>query len=181
MAEKFSREKGQIHFVTQRFGQPSDRPVVSSAPWDRPEGHASACSGRTEVRPSAREPVLDRKWEQRDHDQGDATRTSHRIPHFGGWRSVLFIYGPYSGGSGAAAKNRSGQAGIFGALLFEKSKKVGFVFSTVKNQPNSQISIADKRLTANEKTLFEQNASGKCQKCEYLTLLTVFARDKCCD
>jgi hypothetical protein len=60
-------------------------------------------------------------------------------------------------------------------------RKLESPFSGVKNQPNSQISIDDKRLTANEKTLFEQNASSKCQKCEYLTLLRTFARDKCCD
>jgi len=53
--------------------------------------------------------------------------------------------------------------------------------SEVKNCADSQISIAGKRLTLSEKTLFEQNASGKCQNCEYLTLLTTFARDKCCD
>jgi len=53
--------------------------------------------------------------------------------------------------------------------------------SEVKNHADSQISIAGKRLTLSEKTLFEQNASGKCQNCEYLTLLTTFARDKCCD
>jgi hypothetical protein len=51
----------------------------------------------------------------------------------------------------------------------------------VENRLVSQISIAGKRLTLSGKSLFEQNISGKCQNCEYLTLLTTFARDKCCD
>jgi hypothetical protein len=79
------------------------------------------------------------------------------------------------------SKIRGEEAGIFGAPWLEKSKKVGVVFSGVKNQPNSQISIADKHLKLSEKTLFEQNTSSKCQNCEYLTLLRTFARDKCCD
>ncbi|PYK45191.1 MAG: hypothetical protein DME46_05005 [Verrucomicrobia bacterium] len=70
---------------------------------------------------------------------------------------------------------------IFGAPLFEKLKKVGTAFLAVKIAPNSQISIVDKCLKLSRKTLFEQNASSKCQKCEYLTLLRTFARDKCCD
>jgi hypothetical protein len=85
------------------------------------------------------------------------------------------------GGFGAAAKNRSGEAGIFGALLLENLNKVVVAAPAVKNRTDSQISIAGKRLTLSEKTLFEQNTSGKCQNCEYLTLLTTFARDKCCD
>jgi hypothetical protein len=91
------------------------------------------------------------------------------------------IYRRYPGGFGAAAKNRSGEAGIFGAFLFENSNKVAVAFSAIKNRPNSQISITDKCLTVSEKDLFEQNTSGKCQTCEYLTLLRTFARDKCCD
>ncbi|PYK70578.1 MAG: hypothetical protein DME44_10820 [Verrucomicrobia bacterium] len=70
---------------------------------------------------------------------------------------------------------------IFGAPLFEKLKKVGTAFLAVKIAPNSQISIVDKRLRGKEKHLFEQNAFNKCQRCEYLTLLRTFARDKCCD
>jgi hypothetical protein len=85
------------------------------------------------------------------------------------------------GGFGAAVKNRSGEAGIFGAFLFENLNEVVVASSAVKNRPDSQISIAGKCLTVSEKTLFEQNTSGKCQNCEYLTLLTTFARDKCCD
>jgi len=85
------------------------------------------------------------------------------------------------GGFGAAAKNRGGQARIFGAPWLEKSKKGGVAFSAAKTAPNSQISIVDKRLRGKKKHLFEQNASSKCQKCEYLTLLRTFARDKCCD
>jgi hypothetical protein len=71
--------------------------------------------------------------------------------------------------------------GIFGALSFQKSKKVRTGTSAVKNRQDSQISIAGNRLKLSQKTLFEQNTSSKCQKCEYLTLLTTFARDKCCD
>jgi hypothetical protein len=78
-------------------------------------------------------------------------------------------------------KNRSGEAGIFGAFLFGNWSKVVVACSAVKNRTHSQISIAGKCLTLSEKTLFEQNTSGKCQNCEYLTLLTTFARDKCCD
>ena len=92
----------------------------------------------------------------------------------------MYIY-VLAGGFGAAAKNRSGEAGIFGAFLFENLNKVVVASSTVKNRPDSQISIAGKCLTLSDKTLFEQNAFGKCQNCEYLTLLTTFARDKCCD
>ena len=84
-------------------------------------------------------------------------------------------------GFGAAAKKRSGEAGIFGAFLFGNWSKVVVACSAVKNHMDSQISIPGKPLTLSEKTLFEQNASGKCQNCEYLTLLTTFARDKCCD
>jgi hypothetical protein len=96
----------------------------------------------------------------------------------------LVLYNIVSAGLGdfgAAAKNRSGEAGIFGAFLLENLNKVVAACSAVKNRPDSQISIAGKRLTLSEKTLFEQNTSGKCQNCEYLTLLTTFARDKCCD
>jgi hypothetical protein len=65
--------------------------------------------------------------------------------------------------------------------LFGYWSKIVVACSVVKNRPDSQISIAGKRLTLSDKTLFEQNTSGKCQNCEYLTLLTTFARDKCCD
>jgi hypothetical protein len=85
------------------------------------------------------------------------------------------------GGFGAAGKNRSREAGIFGAFLFKNSKQVVAAFSVVKNRADSQISITDKRLKLSQKTLFEQNGSSKCQICEYLTLLRTFARDKCCD
>jgi hypothetical protein len=95
--------------------------------------------------------------------------------------SSLYINRRYPGGFGAAAKNRSGEAGIFGAFLFENFNQVVVACSALKNRADSQISIAGKRLTLSEKTLFEQNTSGKCQNCEYLTLLTTFARDKCCD
>jgi hypothetical protein len=82
---------------------------------------------------------------------------------------------------GAAAKNPSGEAGIFGAFLLENWNQIVVARSALKNRPDSQISIVDKRLRLSEKTLFEQNTFGKCQNCEYLTLLTTFARDKCCD
>jgi hypothetical protein len=95
--------------------------------------------------------------------------------------SSLYINRRYPGGFGAAAKNRSGEAGIFGAFLFGYWSKVVVACPALKNRADSQISIAGKRLTLSEKTLFEQNTSGKCQNCEYLTLLTTFARDKCCD
>ena len=94
---------------------------------------------------------------------------------------TLHIYIGPPGDFGAAAKNRSGEAGIFGAFLFGNLNQIMVACSEVKNRADSQISIAGKRLTLSEKTLFEQNASGKCQNCEYLTLLTTFARDKCCD
>jgi hypothetical protein len=93
---------------------------------------------------------------------------------------IVVYIGP-ARGFGAAAKNRSGEAGIFGAFLFENFNQVVVACSALKNRADSQISIAGKRLTLSEKTLFEQNTSGKCQNCEYLTLLTTFARDKCCD
>lgn len=85
------------------------------------------------------------------------------------------------GDFGATAKNGSGEAGIFGAFLFENLNQIAVASFVVKNRPDFQISIAGKRLTLSEKTLFEQNTFGKCQNCEYLTLLTTFARDKCCD
>jgi len=78
-------------------------------------------------------------------------------------------------------KNRSGEAGIFGAFLFENLNQIAVACFVVKNRPDFQISISGKRLTLSKKTLFEQNTFGKCQNCEYLTLLTTFARDKCCD
>jgi hypothetical protein len=97
-------------------------------------------------------------------------------------RVILELYNiGRPGGFGAAGRNRSGEARIFGAFLFENSKKVAVASSAVKNRPDSQISIADKCLKLSRKTLFEQNTPGKCQTCEYLTLLTTFARDKCCD
>jgi hypothetical protein len=65
--------------------------------------------------------------------------------------------------------------------LFENLNQVLVACSVAKNRPDSQISIAGKCLALSDKTLFEQNTSGKCQNCEYLTLLTTFARDKCCD
>jgi len=65
--------------------------------------------------------------------------------------------------------------------LLEKPEKGPIGYRAVKNPPNSQISITDKCLKLSEKTLFEQNTSSRCQKCEYLTLLRTFARDKCCD
>jgi hypothetical protein len=45
------------------------------------------------------------------------------------------------------------EAGIFGAPWLEKSKKVESSFWAAKNQSNSQISIADKRLKLSQKTL----------------------------
>jgi hypothetical protein len=46
-----------------------------------------------------------------------------------------------------------GEAGIFGAFLFENANKVVGASSAVKNCRHSQISIADKRLKLSEKTL----------------------------
>jgi len=65
--------------------------------------------------------------------------------------------------------------------LFENLNQVVIACSALKHRADFQISIAGKYLTLSEKTLFEQNTFGKCQNCEYLTLLTTFARDKCCD
>jgi hypothetical protein len=91
-----------------------------------------------------------------------------------------YLYRP-PGDFGATVKNRSGEAGIFGAFLFENLNQIAVACFVVKNRPDFQISISGKRLTLSKKTLFEQNTFGKCQNCEYLTLLTTFARDKCCD
>ena len=57
----------------------------------------------------------------------------------------------------------------------------GGAFSRPKNSRNSQISIVHKWLKIRKKHLIERKTFGGCQKCEYLTLLNVFARDKCCD
>jgi hypothetical protein len=177
LAEKFSREKGQIHFHLD-----CGREKAALGMKGMPSPHAcdpEVATASEGPLPSWRitHRLLGSRLPAREVPDVFASRTDHaRYLTL----SIKRLEVP-PGDFGATAKNRSGEAGIFGAFLFENLNQVAVACSALKNRAGSQISIAGKCLTLSDKTLFEQNTFGKCQNCEYLTLLTTFARDKCCD